>query len=484
MGKIIAHRHQILFFLLLVLTLFIPLYPKLPLASVEGTYVAIRLEDILIALVTSLWFGLNYKNVFKFLRQPITKSFILFWAVGFLSLLSAYFITHSIQPNLGFLHYLRRVETMILFFVAASTIKNIHQVKIILGAMILATLIIVFYGIGQIVWDLPVISTTNREFSKGLILTLTPGARPNSSFAGHYDLAAYLSMAIIFTSTLFFAYGFKNLLSIKGHLIPKLITLTGAVSFVMLGLTAARVSFVATLLGVILSFWVLKQKLLIGLLIVASVAMVAAIPQLRHRLVATITVNLLEGGGPKYEPDQSSINQFTPLAENADPATVALQNESTQSASKSATIASDIAPGEPTNYTELTVARSYNIRTEVEWPRALRSFYKNPLLGTGYSSLHLATDNDILRSLGEVGILGTLSLSLIFIAVIKKMLRSLNKVEKFEKLFLIATISTTVNILITGLFIDVLEASKVASLLWIMLGVAWAVACKYKFDND
>ena len=59
--------------------------------------------------------------------------------------------------------------------------------------------------------------------------------------------------------------------------------------------------------------------------------------------------------------------------------------------------------------------RSTSIRLAVEWPRAMRAFYKSPFLGTGYSSITLATDNDYLRALGETGILGLTSFVLIFI---------------------------------------------------------------------
>jgi O-antigen ligase len=143
-------------------------------------------------------------------------------------------------------------------------------------------------------------------------------------------------------------------------------------------------------------------------------------------------------------------------------------------------VASDIAEGEPTDYTELTVSRSYNIRTDVEWPRAIRAFNKNPLLGTGYSSITDATDNDYLRSLGETGLMGTFSLSLIFCLLLFTFIKAMKRVNTFERLFLIAVICATINILITAVFIDVLEASKIASLLWIMLGVSWAVATGYK----
>ncbi|OGH82004.1 MAG: hypothetical protein A3F93_04245 [Candidatus Magasanikbacteria bacterium RIFCSPLOWO2_12_FULL_34_7] len=46
-----------LFILVLVMLVFIPLYPKLPLFNVANTFVAIRLEDFLIAAITFVWIG-------------------------------------------------------------------------------------------------------------------------------------------------------------------------------------------------------------------------------------------------------------------------------------------------------------------------------------------------------------------------------------------------------------------------------------------
>ena len=472
------------FFVLLVLAIFIPIYPKFPLFDVSGTFVAIRLEDILIALSVGLVMLLNFKRIPWLIHQPITQAFLLFWGVGLISLVSAVFLTQTVNTNVGILHYLRRIEYMSLFFVGWLAIKNIHQLKTLLLAMMVTTVFIVIYGLGQVYAEFPVISTTNKEFSKGLILALTPGARPNSTFAGHYDLAAFMSVAIIFLGTLFFVYGFKQLKdSHKKIIAPLSIVVVGLMSFGMLGLTAARASFASTFVGLALSFWLLKKRWLIVGLVLLSVVAVAAIPQLRHRLVATVTVNFLGGGGPKYQPDPNVVNEFTPMAHNATNSGRYRITESTSEAVSEATktgVASDIAAGEPTDYTELTVSRSYNIRTDVEWPRALRAFYKNPVLGTGYSSITDATDNDFLRSLGEVGLLGSLALGLIFCLLLFSFIKALKKVASFEKLFLIGVICATINILITAVFIDVLEASKIASLLWIMLGVSWAVATSYK----
>jgi len=467
-----------IFYGIIALSVFIPLYPKFPLAEVSGTYVAIRLEDFLLLLLVVIWGFTNIGNVKKILKLTITQSFLLFWFIGLITVISGVILTGTVTLNLGLLHFFRRVEYMIPFLVAATSIQNVRQAKIFVYVMFITAAIVAIYGFGQIYFQFPVISTTNSEFSKGQILTLSPGARPNSTFAGHYDLAAYLSIVLVFAGVMFFFY--KSLKQ-KAFIIG-----TSLISFALLGFTAARISFVATILGIGFSFLLMQKKLLIVLLIVASVIAVAAIPQLRHRLVATVTVNLLEGGGPKYEPSPNTVNEFTPFirrdansTDSAKTATIAADLKEATPSTVSAwdkPFPADIAPGEPTNITELGVYRSFNIRYDVEWPRAIRSFLKNPLLGTGYSSLTIATDNDYLRALGETGILGFLSFSLVFFVLIKRYFKAMFKLQGFEKYFVIASICIILATLTTSVFIDILEASKIAIFFWIILGIAWGVS--------
>ena len=467
-------RDKYFFYLVLALVVFIPLYPKLPLSEVAGTYVAIRLDDVFTAIVLGLWGLLNIRNFGKFLRDPIYLAFLLFWGIGLLSLISALFITYSVSPHLGLLHWARRIEYMSFFILAASTVTSIKQVRLVLTAFLVVTIITVFYGLGQIYLNFPVISTTNREFSKGLILYLTPGARLNSTFAGHYDFAAFLSIVLVFLGSLFF---YVKKIHQKG-----VVAGTGLLSLMALGLTAARASFAAALLGIIVGLWLNGQRWLIVLVIVAAVGVVGLVPDLRHRLVATITVNLLEGGGPKYNPE--SINQQNWQKLTPDKRQQIL-DEATRSGAKVATISSDIAPGEPINTTELGVYRSYGIRIDVEWPRAINAFYKNPILGTGYSSLTIATDNDVLRALGEVGLLGTLSLALIFWMLVSRMLSFIRKESKsFERYFIVGSFCVLIVMFVTGLFIDVLEASKIATLFWFLMGVSWVVLNKFEKRKD
>lgn len=448
-----------------MLMAFVILWPKFPLVNIPGTYVAVRVEDVLIALASLVWLIVKLPNSLSIFKEKIYLSIGMFWLAGALSLLSAILITYSVTLHLGLLHWLRRVEYMMMFIMAATTLTSLQQVRNMLKIGWLVVVLVVIYGFGQLWLGFPVISTTNREFSKGLILHLTPDARVNSTFAGHYDLAAFLSVVLIMMASNFFLAKsfFKKITLAVG----------GGLSLLLLSLTAARVSFVAGVAGIIVSLWLVGQRLLIGAVLVVVLIMLVAIPELRHRLVATLTVNLLGGGGPKYELSQDSgVVRKTFLSEAS---REALLREATKAGAKIATVAADISPGEPINTTELGVYRSWGIRLNVEWPRAIRAFFKNPLLGTGYSSLTIATDNDLLRSLGEVGLLGTAALILILVMILRKMADFIMASQGFEKSFVVGVFSVTVAVLLTGLFIDVLEASKIALLLWFLLGVSWAM---------
>lgn len=465
---------KFLFCLFLALLVFIPLYPKFPLASVAGTYVAIRLDDIFIAVTVIFWFLANIGNLRDIFKEPVVKAIAIFWAIGLLTVVSGLFLSQSVTAGLGLLHWLRRIEYMSLFFVGLTTVTSLSRLKVVLATMFLVTMAVVIYGFGQIYLGFPVVSTENKEYSKGLILRLTPGARANSTFAGQYDLAAYLSFALIFLGTFFFYQGAKFYSMSKNLIWQKaLLAVNGLGSLVLLTFTATRTSFMAAFVGLALSFWLTGKKVLIASLVVLGVVAIALSPQLRGRLLATLTVNLLNEGGPRYAtpspPALPTLKEATRSAQVLKPGAF-----STRSATP-AGLPRGIVPGEPVNLTELGVSRSYQIRLNVEWPRAVRAIEKNPVLGTGYSSLTIATDNDYLRSLGETGLLGTLSLALIFVFVLKTLWRGVGSGERFLKLFFVAMLCSVVGLLITATFVDVLEASKIATISWAFMGIALAI---------
>lgn len=457
MQKLSSLCHKYLLWWVYFLFVFIPLYPKFPIITVPGTYVAVRLEDFIVALVALWWLISRMGSLGNLLKKPLTQAFILFWTVGALSVFSGVFVTHTVTWHLGVLHFLRRVEVMILFFVAWDSLQTLDQVKKLMKLMLLATFIIIFYGFGQQWFSFPVISTMNKEFSKGLILFLTPGARVNSTFAGHYDLAVYLSVFLIFaTAFLFYVKKLREKL---------LVLFSSLLGFILLSLTAARVSFLSAILGAAAVLWLIGQRKLIFLLIFLSLGAFVVSPDLRHRTVATVTVNLLGGGGAKYTPPPQKPNPTEHFS---------IENAASGSATP-AGVPVDVAPGEPLNSTELGVFRSFEIRLNVEWPRAARAFFKNPFLGSGYSSITIATDNDYLRSLGETGILGFLSFALIWWILLRAIWKNLPVNKNFAFYLLVASLIGVLAVFANSTFIDALESSKISMLLWLTLGTSFAL---------
>jgi hypothetical protein len=121
--------------------------------------------------------------------------------------------------------------------------------------------------------------------------------------------------------------------------------------------------------------------------------------------------------------------------------------------------------------TELAVQYSSGIRFDVEWPRSVRAFKKNPFLGTGYSSVTLATDNDYLRLLAETGVMGFAAFFLIFLEIGRRVLVFLKKAKAGMERALVAGLAgAAIGLLANAIFIDVFESSKVAFIFWILMG--------------
>lgn len=464
MKQFIPVLEKILIYLVLLIFVFVPLYPKFPLFNITGTFVAIRLEDVLIGFTISLWiiYMVLSSRLKIILNDKLILAILLFFFIGAVSTFSAIFLTHSVIPHISVLHFLRRVEFMLLLPVVATVVRTRKQFISILVFLALTVLAVNLFALGQRYLDWPVISTTNSEFSKGLILRLTPGARVNSTFAGHYDLAVFLVMAIVILTSLFFAV--KKVIKIP-------VVSLMSISFVVLIMTAARVSFVAVFAGLISVLMFSKKRKYILLLIIFSSAILIYPSQLRDRLRSTVTINIFSQG-QRYE----SKTEDQQVRSKLNIPTLAVKTSSISAstssfASPSGSVATDITPGEPVDTTQLGVYRSFQIRLNIEWPRAVNALMKNPFLGTGYSSIDIATDNDFLRSLGETGILGTAAFILVLVAAFKKIAGLLKSNDKLIRFFSAGVLSMVIAFIVNGLFIDVFEASKVASLFWMILGL-------------
>ncbi len=426
-------------YLLAAVLIFIPLYPKFPLFTVPFTYVAIRAEDFLVALV---WVFFIVKSVLqrKIHFPKITLQFAVFFFVAFISSISAIFITQNVQPLITILHFFRRIEYMSVFFLIYWAGKDKATRRYFVELALLPALGVFLYGIAEIYWGAPVISTMDSESSKGIALVLRPGVTLNSTFAGHYDLAVYLSMMLTFLMAI--TSEFKSWLKRLPFIGLFLLMLW---LFMQAG---SRISLMGVFLSVVIVAYYYRQYFL-GFIFGCLIALfVITSPQYVSRFKSIFNA--------VFHTSQLIIRPV--FAATATP---------------SATV-TPIAPAIPAAPQDI----STNIRLKVEWPRAIRAFYKSPFIGTGYSSITLATDNDYLRALGETGLLGLLSFLALLLAIGKFLLNSIKNVSGTDKIIVVSAIGIFVGFLTTATFIDVFESSKIAILFWAYMGLAFSTQSK------
>lgn len=518
-----------------ILIVVIPLYPKLPLSDlIEGYIVRMRLEDILILVTCLVWFVQLVRHKITLPRSPISKLIYAYIAFGALSSLSAIFITHTVPMfrehllKLGF-HFLRRVEYFSLFFITYSSIRSKKELYFFVKIALATLILVVLYGLGQKYLYWPAFSTMNREFSKGMRLYLTPSSRVMSTFGGHYDYAAYLMMLLTLTITAFW---------VSRHLLLKLGLLVIIIpAYWSLILTASRTSFLGYLAGISISALALgklygKGKMFLNWLamVTASLVIMFTLGDLSERFFQILeqpdvlvhqitqvtpikreTISLFVNGLTNFKDvltlAKIRFNSAPPSVKppdngiSADDLAVAVSSDAPPTSEKPLPpdvtraeddlrlkIATESGMATPSGNSggyspnALKYGLSIAIRLDALWPRAIAGFKRNPLLGTGYSTLTKAyvdeftyaesSDNDYLRMLGETGLLGTLSFFAIILTVIMISWQLYHRSTYPPDIALaVGTIGVMVALLVNATYIDIFESSKIAYSVWILVAL-------------
>jgi len=469
----------------------VPLWPKLPIRMINYTYIAIRLEDIYLTVMI-LAFAIQLLRKKIKLATTFLWLFILFWLSVFLSALwGIYFEKTIIFHHLGYLHALRRVEYMSVFFIAASVIKTKEDFFNLMKAFFFSVFLVTVYGFGQKFLGFPAVQTMNPEYAKGYILNLTPEARISSTFAGHYDLASYLAFAI----PLIISFSF--FLKKKFYLIFYILALF------VLTYTSSRISFIAyavTVLGLLI--FIRKYLFLLFVIILTAFAMTSS-GDLISRFLKTVQFKRIlvdEKTGSVY------INQNITTKELPAGSFYVKVKEPPKQIIPTEAIATEVAKintfkeqiveqkvKEATKNKYLTQKEidkliaslsanlkavnsfvsdiSFATRLQVEWPRAINAFMQSKILGTGPSSITEATDNDYLRWLGETGLLGTTLFLIILFSLVLYIWKKLKKLAKESNIIAYGFTFALLALLINATYIDVFEASKVAYTFWTIAGL-------------
>jgi len=522
---------NILKFIVIGTLIFTTLYPKLPSIQITHTWVYIRLEDFAIAMCVGLWLIQVLRRKVK-LALPIGIPIFLYWIVGLVSLIFCLiFIAPTLAnffPKIAVLQYFRRIEYMILFFVAFSTIKSIKDVRDYIIGLVVAVIGVIIYGLGQHFYlDLwhqfpqffekypfcfPAFETGNEEFAKGIPLCLPVGARTTSTFGGHYDLAAYL--VVILPILLGALLAFRKIIQ---KIFFGLLYIGGLMVLIF---TSSRTSFATYLVGVIAALLFLgKKKLILPVLVLSIGLLLIFSSSTAQRFLETIrftsvvtnsqgqVVGVAQNTLPSNLQKRIAKNSFV-ISEEAPSQNLPVGSSfitlpQAPVATNVAVIKNKLDPKEAERlklaYGGLEISTisgsfliqkalvydiSFTTRFQAEWPRDFAAFLRSPVFGTGYSSLTLASDNDYLRSLGETGFLGLLSFLGIFAIFGIYLKQTKDHVENtLAKYFALGLAGGVVGLFANAILIDVFEASKVAEPLWILLGVgvgALAIAKKPK----
>ncbi|HSX19489.1 MAG TPA: O-antigen ligase family protein [Candidatus Saccharimonadales bacterium] len=499
---------HILEYLSLALLVVLPLYPKIPIADlIPGYIVRLRADDLLVAVAFFIWFILLLRKKVTLKDNPMLIPMALYVAIGALSCLSAIFITHTVplsSPHIMklLLNWGRRIEYFSVFFVFLSSVKSLGQIKKYVYVAGLVLLAVSIYGFGQKYLYWPAYSTMNREFSKGVKLYLTEHARVLSTFGGHYDLAAYLMMSLTV---------FVPLIAIVKNWLHKILFLVISFSgFWLLILTVSRTSFLAYLISITIVFALLGAKK--GLrwsavnwfvVVFISLTIMLSFGDLSERFAHILKLDKVKSAITfrpfKKAPPQDSTAAYLDIGSKSDippssekPTSVTqavpsdVYSNIPENNSTNAAVAATLA-AKPRVYSQAAVQYdlSTGIRLDYTWPQAIKGFLRNPLFGSGYSTLTKkniedfteaeSTDNDFLRALGETGLLGFLSFfgAIAFICYFG--ITNLKKIDDpFYATVVAGLTAATIGLLVNAVYIDVFEASKVAYAFWIGTAIMFA----------
>lgn len=512
----------------------IPLYPKLPLRHVEYTYISIRADDLFIAVLCILF-------LIQLIRRKITLNktmllpILIFWAAVFTSFVwSNYIVKTMPYHQVALLHALRRIEYMVVFFIASSLVKSRRDFEFYVYTFLSSIALICAYAFGQKFIGFPAVQTMNPAFAQGLILILTPEARISATFAGHYDLATFfvlltpLLLGIHFSERFFtlkkwerimvYVIGFLSTVYTVTNLhivtnawaviiltaLPLLILYATRkeklekwviFGFVMLSIsviifTASRISFLAFVLSTPLFALFMKKYKYFVFLVLFTVALMSTSRSLSNRLSKTFQVKQIlvnDQTGQVYVPQEITakelpagsayinLNKKRPETKESTLYKERILRDATASghvlSDKERTDILATLSANIKPVSSIVADISFATRLQVEWPRAIGALLKNPLLGTGPFSITEATDNDYLRWLGEFGLFGFLSFLTIIALTLKRIFIASRKNAELRPIY-IGIIFGVLGLLMNASYIDVFEASKVAYMFWCLMGLS------------
>lgn len=454
---------------------FLLLMPKLRFIPVSGTYVNIRVEDFVVALIYGLW-GVGWLMGRFSLRKVFNYQPVLIFLVygGIITFLGITVFGTVKEPHLGVLHWLRRVEYFGIYFLAATSLKR-ERLKEYLYVLLSIGIITWFYAVLQWQNVVPGAHTLNKS---GKLEAYSQIGYVISTFAAHYDYGAFLILMVALSIWGYFSHRNRR---------AKLFFVFWAFAFWWMSrLVYGRAAYLGMLLaaglmlGVKLSPWAFlpsyevlrtfdryfggrfsrysynfRFDILPGRPLRPTPTVPSPTPSTVESAVTTGSDKFTSTAKPALTPHPGPTQAQSQFKEQLD-ALVTKWSDSLNSV---------------IGRVDVKLDPSANIRLR-EWPDALAKVGYHFFWGGGYYTAGLGTDNDYVRHLVEVGVIGSALFFLIIFDFMRVMWRNFKaQLDPWAKHFHLAMLVFVIGLLVEAVFIDIFASSKIAFTFWFLMGL-------------
>lgn len=413
----------------------LPLYPKIGLLSFAGTYIPLRLDDLITGGVVGAWAAqLVREGIWP--RTPRLAIPAIAWlAVGLAALAVGGFVARTVSPGTGLLYWAKPIEYLLLGWVAYDRVRDDRRLRQLIGVVIVTALVVVAYGILQWLHWAPTPPTYVPGATLGIV---------TSTFADAHQLATYIGIAAALS-----------------------------IAWVGIGTRGISAAALAVIAG---GAWVLVQtgtrSEFLAALALAAVLTAAPLPwtaQSRSR-------------GRQLRRLSSVAFALCLLGSAAIPGILEARAPSSIPATEQTSVpAVDVTDRLGS---DLSQDVSLSVRLQDKWPRLLRLGLANPMLGAGPSAAGEAADGYLVRSFAETGILGTAAFALLIAFLLAALWAACRTAPDAAASVAGAAIVATVFVSVVGLLIDTWVASRPMQLYWPVVGAVLGAAAAARTEPE
>lgn len=432
-------RIDVAYVALLIALVILPLYPKVGLLSVSGTYVPIRLDDVVTVAVVVAWAWALARER-RLPRIPPIAHFVVAWlAFGLIALVIGAAVLQTIGWATGFLFWAKPIEYLLLGWVAYDLVDRPERFRMMLWVVFLTAAVVLGYAmLERFDWVEPapnyVYDVSQRRGELG------------STMGDQHQMATYLGIVGLVGAALWHrASGPTRLVGLLG---------LAAIGYVVVH-ASARSEFLG-LLGsaAVLAAW--RPARLAATVLALSLVLSFMVPESVERTLDTV---FLRGGSPA----ETATPTRSPAGESPRP--------TSPTPSGSGATPPSAPPVDVSNrFDDLESDRSLEMRLRERWPMFLRIAARSPIFGAGPSAASEAADGYYIRSFTEVGLVGTTAFIAIIVAVVAWMRRASRVSDRLLAAAAIGFVFATIFTALVGVLIDTWVASRVMQLYWPLAG--------------